>query len=79
MMSPNSLFRRLTSAIWLMQSMTQALGPLQAPSQIITNVNTVPHNGSAVPGVSPVKYHNDPANDLFQIENLDMHPNPCAM
>ena len=79
MSSRSNLFYCLTSAILLTHSVTQALHPLRAPSQIITKIDETPHNGSAVPGASPVKYHNDPGNDLFRIESLDMHPNPCVM
>lgn len=63
----------------LMHSMTQALRPFRVPNQLVTKINATAHNGSAVPGASPFEYHNDPGNDLFQIESLDMHPNPCVM
>ena len=36
-------------------------------------------NGSAVPGDSPIFYNNDPSEDLFEIESLNMYPNPCVM
>ena len=79
MLSPSNLFYCLTSAIFLTCSVTQALRPPRAPNQIISKIDETPHNGSAVPGLSPVKYHNDPGNDLFRIKSLDMHPNPCVM
>jgi hypothetical protein len=79
MSSRSNFFCYLTSAILLTHSMTQALRPLRAPGQIITKIDETPHNGSAVPGASPVKYHNDPGNDLFRIESLDMYPNPCVL
>ena len=45
----------------------------------IMKISETPHNSTAVPGDSPVKYHHDPSSDLFKIESLDMHPNPCVM
>ena len=57
----------------------QASRPLRAPAQLVNKLDGTPYNGSAVPGDSPVKYHNDPRNDLFKIEKLEMHPNPCVM
>lgn len=36
-------------------------------------------NGSFIPGDSPVRYCSNPAKDLFQIDSLDMYPNPCVM
>jgi len=36
-------------------------------------------NGSAVPGSSPVRYAEDPVDDLFAIDYLNMYPNPCVM
>ena len=32
-----------------------------------------------VPGISPVRFNQDPDTFLFMIEELDMHPNPCVM
>lgn len=77
MPSPSTLFYCLAWAITF--STTEGLRPLRAPSQIATKMDEIFQNGSAVPGASPVKYHNNPDNDLFIIESLDMHPNPCVM
>lgn len=79
MSSRSSAFRCLVAAILLTLPVTQALRPFRAQTQIITKIDEAPHNGSVVPGVSPIKYHNDPGNDLFRIESLDMYPNPCVM
>ncbi len=79
MSSRSSAFCCLTVAILLTLHLTQALRLFRAPTQIITKIDETPHNGSVVPGVSPVKYYNDPGNDLFRIESLDMYPNPCVM
>ena len=73
------ILRSLISAMFFSHCSTRSLYSLRLPSQIITKVNGTPHNGSAVPGDSLVKYHNDPANDLFKIESLDMYPNPCVL
>lgn len=75
----SSAFRCLAAVVLLTLPVTQALRPFQAQTQIITKIDETPHNGSVVPGVSPVKYHNDPGNDLFRIESLDMYPNTCVM
>lgn len=66
-------------AVCSVQRMTQASFLHLAPSQIIAKIENSPQNGTAVPGDSPVKFHNDPANDLFRIETLDMYPNPCVL
>ena len=46
---------------------------------MFAHIDRIPRNGSAVPGNSPVRYHDDPGNDIFQISSLDMYPNPCVM
>ncbi|KAL8640349.1 MAG: hypothetical protein Q9228_002717 [Teloschistes exilis] len=66
-------------AVCSVQRMTQASFLHLAPSQIIAKIANSPQNGSTVPGDSPVKFHNNPANDLFRIETLDMYPNPCVV
>lgn len=70
---------RLAIRILLVQSSAQALQLYQAPAQIIAKLDDAPRNGTAVPGDSPVKYHNNPGGNLFIIESLDMHPNPCVI
>ena len=54
--SRSELFYRLLSATSLAHSVTRALQPLQAQSQIITKIDMTPHDGSAVLGASPVRY-----------------------
>lgn len=73
------MFSSLAAAALFIIHTTQALRPFQAPGQLILKLDEALHNGSAVPGLSPVKYHNNPSNDLFQIESLNMYPNPCVM
>lgn len=36
-------------------------------------------NGSRISGDSPIRYCSNPANDSFQIDSIDMYPNPCVM
>lgn len=79
MASQLSRVRRLATHILLIQSLAQALQPYRAPTQIIVELDDAPRNGTAVPGDSPVKYHDNPGSDLFIIESLDMHPNPCVI
>ena len=59
--------------------LAQCLPSMSPPNQVTVGLHQELHNGSAVPGDSPAKYHNDPANDLFNIESLDLYPNPCVM
>ncbi|KAI9891446.1 MAG: Phosphatidylglycerol/phosphatidylinositol transfer protein [Vezdaea aestivalis] len=56
-------------------------GPLrQRDFELLTR--KMPSNLSfdrAVPGDSPVRYSADPAGNLFQIDHIDMLPNPCRL
>ena len=49
------------------------------PTPLTIIVPSNEHSGDRVPGDSPFVYRSDPANDLFQIERLDMYPNPWTM
>ncbi|KAI4203883.1 MAG: hypothetical protein LQ350_001505 [Teloschistes chrysophthalmus] len=79
MSTRSNLFSRATLTIFLVHCLTQAYFLHLVPDQTIAKIDNVPRNGSAVPGDSPVKFHNDPGNDLFKIETLDMYPNPCVL
>ena len=73
----------LVSIVLSFSVLTLAQPPSRSLDQAVIIVGEDDHNksrnGSAVPGDSPVKYYNDPGNDLFRIESLDMHPNPCVL
>ncbi|KAI9890970.1 MAG: hypothetical protein M1814_003471 [Vezdaea aestivalis] len=66
-------FVKLLSVVYAIR-----LSPL--PGQAIGEVSDPLRNdNSAVPGDSPVIFHNDPSNNVFKIQSLDMIPNPCVI
>ena len=54
-------------------------GRLYHHAQSLLSGHNGARNGKVVPGDSPVRYHGDPADNIFIIDALDMYPNPCVL
>lgn len=64
----------------LLASLLLATAVTSAPANAQIAITThEAHNGSFIPGDSPIRYCSNPAQDLFQIDSVDMYPNPCVM
>ena len=76
---PHSSCARVAFIALAASASSFVLPTIQIYNQEIVTTSEHLRNGSAVPGDSPVNYNNDPSGDLFEIESLNMYPNPCVM